>query len=229
MRLLAIDTARAEGSVALLRDGSTIAVASLGVRRGFSEVIFGAIADLLARHAVSLDSLDGFAAASGPGSFTGIRVGLSAAKALAEAHGRPLVGVSNLRALCGTVGSDDERPRAAVLDARRGEVFAGIYDPNDKALLPEAAGPWERLAPQLRAFRPLLVANEPHILEVGGPAAAGASWPHLIGPATLAGAVARIAVREIAAGRGSLPESVDANYIRRPSATPPSQGPASER
>ena len=229
MRLLAIDTARAEGSVALLRDGDGIEVASLGVGPGFSEVVFGAIADLLARHAIPLGSLDGFAAASGPGSFTGIRVGLSAAKALADAHRKPLVGVSNLRALCSTVGSDEARPRGAVLDARRGELFAGVYDRDNKPMLPEAAGPWESLAPQLRIFSPLLVANEPHIFEEDGPAAAGADWPRRIGPTALAGAVARIAAREIAAGRGSRPEFVDANYIRRPSAKPPYQGQAANR
>ncbi len=229
MKLLAIDTARGEGSVALLRDGAAIEVVSLGAGPGFSDVVFEAITELLARHAVGLDSLDGFAAASGPGSFTGIRVGLSAAKALAEAHAKPLVGVSNLRALCSTIDSGEPRPRAAVLDARRGELFAGVYDRDTNPMLPEAAGPWESLASELRVFSPVLVANEPHIFEADGPAAAGASWPRRIGPATLASAVARIAAREIAAGRGSLPESVDANYIQRPSARPPGQGQAAKR
>ncbi len=92
---------------------------------GFAHVLFGEIERLLARHGLGIEQVDAFASASGPGSFTGVRVGLTAVKGLAEATGRKVVAVSNLEALA-WFGS---RPlRAAVLDARRGEVYGGVYD-----------------------------------------------------------------------------------------------------
>src|SRR2546428_315180 len=74
---------------------------------------------------MAIQDVDGFAGASGPGSFTGVRVGLTAVKGLAEATGRQVVGVSNLKALAwfGT------RPlRAAVIDARRGVIYGAVYN-----------------------------------------------------------------------------------------------------
>lgn len=219
MNLLAIDTARSEGGVALMRDGAVAGVASLGSAPGYGEVLFGAIESLLADHGVSLRDMDGFAAATGPGSFTGIRVGLVAAKALAEAHDRPLVGVSSLRALARS--PDWAGPRASLLDARRGEVFAGFYDTAGRPLMPETVGSWEMLAPRIRDFGMLLVANEPSLFEDGGAVSAGTGWRRHLGPAILATQVALSAAPEIEAGRGSVPEQVEANYIRRPSAVPP--------
>jgi tRNA threonylcarbamoyladenosine biosynthesis protein TsaB len=219
MNLLAIDTARSEGGVALLRHGSLAGFASLGAGPGFGEVLFGAIERLLADHAVELDDLDGFAAATGPGWFTGIRVGLVAAKAMAEVHDKPLVGVSSLRALASSAAA--AAPRASLLDARRGEVFAGFYDHAARPLLPEAIGRWEDLAPRIGDLGLLLVANEPSLFEAGGPVAAGSCLPRRMGPAVLAREIALLAARDIEAGQGSLPEAVEANYIRRPGAVPP--------
>ncbi len=228
MNVLAIDTARSEGGVALMRDGALSGVASLGSAPGYGEVLFGAIERLLADHGVALDDMDGFAASNGPGSFTGIRVGLVAAKALAEAQRKPLVGVSSLRALARSAPADSPL-RASLLDARRGEVFAGFYDPAGRPLLPETVGRWEDLAPRIHDLGLLLVANEPSLFEAGGPVAEGSGLPRHMGPAVLAGQVALLAAREIEAGRGSLPETVEANYIRRPGAVPPGVSQAARR
>lgn len=227
MNLLAIDTARSEGGVALLRHGAVAGVASLGSAPGYGEVLFGAIELLLDDHGVGLADMDGFAAATGPGSFTGIRVGLAAAKALAEAHDKPLVGVSSLRALARSAPGND--PRASLLDARRGEVFAGFFDHAAQPMLPEAIGRWEELAPRIRDLGMLLVANEPSLFEVGGAAAAAADWPRRLGPPDLAREVALLAAVEVEVGRGSLPEAVEANYIRRPGAVPPKYSQAARR
>lgn len=220
MNLLAVDTARAEGSVALMLKGEVAEVLSLGAGPGFGEALFGAIEALLARHGVRLAELDGFAAAAGPGSFTGIRIGLSAAKALAEAHGKPLVGVSNLRAVASAAPDAPGSAWAPLLDARRGELFAAVYGGNAEVLLPETAGSWASLAGRLREFSPELVTSEPSIFDEGGSAAAGTGWTRRIVPSALAGSVANLAAREFAAGNGGPPETVDANYIRRPDATP---------
>ncbi len=220
MNVLAINTARGEGDVALLRRGSIVGDLSLGRAPGFDRVLFGAIDKLLASHNLGLAEIDGFAAATGPGSFTGIRIGLSAAKALSEAHGRPLVGVSSLRAVAyAATGARPEAIRVPVLDARRGELFAGFYDSSAMPVAPETVGDWASLAPQIRKFDAELVSNEPNIFDPGGPAAAARG--HLLAPGAVAGAIALIGAGEIASGGGGLPESVEANYIRRPSASPP--------
>ena len=219
MTVLAIDTARSEGGLALIRNGAVAGTASLGKAPGFSESLFGIVADLLAGRGLTLGDMDGFAAATGPGSFTGIRVGLVAAKALAEVHGRPLVGVSSLRALASAATGGSAR--LAVLDARRGAVFAGFYDRHSDPLAPETIGVHSDLAPRVTEMDALVVANEPGLFEPEGALAAGAEWARHMGPADLAGEVGLIAAGEIESGRGRLPETVEANYIRRPGAVPP--------
>ena len=79
----------------------------------------------MSSHGLHLRDIDCYAAAAGPGSFTGIRIGLAVVKSLAEAHGKRVVPVSNLAALA-WAGSG--RYRAPILDARRGEVYAAVYD-----------------------------------------------------------------------------------------------------
>ncbi len=220
MNLLAIDTARAEGSLALLRSGSRTDTEPLGEGPRYGEVLFGAIERLLSGCSLRLRDLDAFAVATGPGSFTGIRVGLGAAKALAEVNGRPLVGVSSLRALASS--RPGRSPRAALLDARRGELFAGCYGEDLVPLAPEMLGKWEDLSPFMEGLDAVLVANEPQIFEASGPAAAAAGWPREPGPRSLAVPVAMVARIDIEAGLGRSPEAVEANYIRRASAKLPS-------
>ena len=227
MNLLAIDTARQEGGVALLLDGCVAGCVSLGTAPGFGEVLFGAIERLLSGRAVALGDLDGFAAATGPGSFTGIRVGLVAAKALAEANSKPLVGVSSLRALASCALSGG--PRVALLDARRGEVFSGCFDQDLRPVRPEAVGKWDELWREVQELDPLLVANEASLFESDGPVVAGAGLPRHMAPASLAAEIGLLAARDVQAGRGQLPEAVEANYIRRPSAVPPGAVQAARR
>ena len=227
MNLLAIDTARGEGGVALLRGGDRIDALSLGAGPGYGEVLFGAIERALAAASLSLGELDGFAVATGPGSFTGIRVGIGAAKALAEVNGKPLVGVSNLRALARSVQSP--QPVVALLDARRGDVFAACYGDGADPLVPETVGRWEDLAPRLNGYEGAVIANEPELFEAGGPAAGIPPSARTIGPASLARVVALLAAGDLRDGRGGVPELVEANYIRRPDARPPAYEPASRR
>ena len=228
MNLLAINTARGEGDVALLCGGDVVGELSLGRAPGFDRVLFGTIDELLASRGLALSEIDGFAAATGPGSFTGIRIGLSAAKALSEAHGCPLVGVSSLRAVArAATRARPDAIRVAVLDARRGELFAGFYDRNAQPVAAEMVGGWSSLEPRIRELDAELVTNEPQIFEPAGPA--GGAGPHLVAPPAVAGAIALIAAGEIASGGSALPESVEANYIRRPSASPPKWTQAAKR
>lgn len=202
---------------------------SLGAGPGFDRVLVQAIEGLLAEQGVEWSDLDGFAAASGPGSFTGIRVGLSLAKALAEVCGRPVVGVSSLRALAIAGPEPSDRPRIPLFDARRGALFVGFYDADGNLLADEAMGDWDSLVERIDACEGELVTNEPWIFEEGGPAAQAAGRTRFLAPATLAAKIALLGMQELRAGRGSPPEAVEANYIQRPSARPPRHHQAAKR
>ena len=98
-RLLAIDTTSEYGSLALAEGGRLVEEVALRSAEGFAHTLFGEIENLLRRHNLQFGDLDAFAAAAGPGAFTGVRVGLTAAKGLAEATAQKVVAVSNLQAL----------------------------------------------------------------------------------------------------------------------------------
>jgi tRNA threonylcarbamoyladenosine biosynthesis protein TsaB len=125
VKILALDTTSEFGSLALIRGNEVVAERLLRSPEGFSQVLFEQIHDLLAQAGWRLGDIDAFAAAAGPGSFTGVRVGLAAVKGLAESLGKSAAGVSNLEAVAwfGTAPL-----RAAVLDARRGQIYGGLYD-----------------------------------------------------------------------------------------------------
>jgi tRNA threonylcarbamoyladenosine biosynthesis protein TsaB len=137
--LLAIESATEVASVALARDGATLAVRRTGPGRPASEALLPAVLDLLAEAGAGLDAVDAFAVSVGPGSFTGLRVGVSTVKGLAFGGDRPVVAVPTLAALA-LRAARPEACVAALLDARRGEVYAALHagDAREPALL--AAG-----------------------------------------------------------------------------------------
>jgi tRNA threonylcarbamoyladenosine biosynthesis protein TsaB len=187
--ILAIDTTSELGSIAITDDERVIEETLLQSGDGFSHVLFGEIENLLARNNLKLADIEGFASASGPGTFTGVRIGLTAAKGLAEATSRKVVAVSNLRAMA-YFGTGELR--AAVIDARRGEIYGAVYN---AALEPVR----EEVVMKNDAW----LASLPEGCEL------------LSFPRALAGAVGVIAAREFSAGRGVDPAGVDANYVRR--------------
>jgi len=130
MKLLALDCAGLGCSVALWRDGSIAAEQVREMVRGHAEALMPMIDEVMVAADERLDTLDRLAVTVGPGSFTGIRVGLAAARGLALAIGCPVIGVGTLEALA--EGTDPaERVNhtvLAVLDARRGEVYAQAFD-----------------------------------------------------------------------------------------------------
>jgi tRNA threonylcarbamoyladenosine biosynthesis protein TsaB len=101
----------------------------------------------LAQAGIGWGDVDRIAVGVGPGGFTGLRIGVATARALAQGHGLPLVPVGSLEALA----AGGEGTVAAVLDARRGEVFAGVYESGDEVLAPAALAP-EALAERLRSL-----------------------------------------------------------------------------
>jgi tRNA threonylcarbamoyladenosine biosynthesis protein TsaB len=202
--ILAVDTTREYGSLALARGSELIGVMGLHSVTGFSTTLFGHMQELLAGHGVTLREIDCFAAASGPGSFTGVRVGLSAVKGLAEALGKPAVAVSNLEAVA-RFGSG--WLRAPLLDARRGDVYGGLYDDAGRPVAGE-------LVAKLDVWRGTLPEGVTYI----SPDDFAAALPHVPfvrAPQALAGVVAQIAAERYARGEALDPVALDANYVRR--------------
>ena len=204
MNVLALDTTSEFGSLALRSNGEAVAEISIHSPQGFAHLIFPAIGDLLKGAGIPLEKIDLFAAASGPGSFTGVRVGLSAIKGLAEAGGKPAVSVSNLEALA----SFGNLPlRAVVVDARRGEVYAAVYNSSLHAVFPETVLPLSVWLDSLR--EPLYQFLSPTPLALDG--TRFAAMPFLRTPQNIAAAIAACAER----GIGCDPAALDANYVRR--------------
>ena len=129
MRLLLIDTCGEVGSVAL-SEGETIAASETLPERGSSSALLPAITRLLQAKGWALSKLDGIGVVAGPGSFTGVRVGLAAAKGLCEAASLPLAAVSRLAVLAEAAALVDGY---AVLDAGRGEYYVRIVRPGEEA------------------------------------------------------------------------------------------------
>ena len=126
MKILSLDTSEVRGSVALLRDGEPIAVQRHESSADYSEWLLPSVDAVLRQSVVRMEELDALAASTGPGSFTGLRVGLTTVKAWAEVYGKPVVGVSRLEALARS-GDGDGELVASCYDAQRGQIFAALY------------------------------------------------------------------------------------------------------
>jgi len=129
MLVLALDTTTRIGSCALARDSVVIHETGSDPNRSHAEHLPGDLHTLLTSAQVSLDVVDVFAVAVGPGSFTGLRVGIATMQGLAFAMNRPLVGVSGLQALALIAArAEPDTPAATWVDAWRGEIYAAVYE-----------------------------------------------------------------------------------------------------
>ena len=126
MRLLAVETSTLTGAVALLDGGAVVAESRVSVAITHGERLVSAIDGVLRAARRELADVDVFAVAIGPGSFTGLRIGLSTIKGLAFATGKPAVGVPTLDALASRLPYC-AYPICAILDARKNEVYTGLY------------------------------------------------------------------------------------------------------
>jgi tRNA threonylcarbamoyladenosine biosynthesis protein TsaB len=210
--ILSLDTTHEFGSIAWLEGGEVLEEALLHSTDGFGHVLFDHLERLLERRGRKVDEIACFAAASGPGSFTGVRVGLACVKGLAEALGRKVVTVSNLEALS-CFGSAPRR--AVVLDARRGEIYGALYGPAEEVIsepvvtrfpawletLP--AGEIEFVSTDFAPFLPALQATRFENSKI------------TTAPRALAAAVGRIAHRRFLASLARDPAEIDADYVRR--------------
>jgi tRNA threonylcarbamoyladenosine biosynthesis protein TsaB len=219
MLLLAIDTSGKHGSIALARAGERSAdggendievIESTPLAGGtFSAQLVPQISALLSSHGFTKHDIGAFAVASGPGSFTGLRIGLAAVKALAEVLEKPIAPVSLLE-LC-VFESGGQGKVMAALDAGRGDVYVGEYTIPSQS----AQSPRQHL---LTALEFLSQAKGWAVVTPDAALAAAASVSGLqvsILPPISAAAVARLGWRKIQSGETVPPDQLEANYIRR--------------
>jgi tRNA threonylcarbamoyladenosine biosynthesis protein TsaB len=211
MLILAVDTSGKHGSIALARCGPGDACQVIEVvplaGGTFSAQLVPQIAELLKKHGFSKHDLDGFAAASGPGSFTGLRVGLAAIKALAEALGKPIAAVSLLEAVA--VASAEEGKVYAALDAGRGELYVGEYEHGKITDFGEKLLTREEFLALCRGR--VVVTPDLPIAEAAQQA--GADVKVVERPRS--DSVARLGWKRLQSGQTVAPEDLEANYIRR--------------
>ncbi len=204
MRLLLIDTCGSEGSIALAEGGGPKVVASERLPgRSASERLLPVVREAMQAAGWGLGDLAAIGVVNGPGSFTGVRVGLSAAKGLSEAAGVPLVAVSRLALLAASVSVLAGESRVcAVLDAGRGEYYCGVYEGG--RMVSEALVAGAEVADVAEGA--VLVACEARVEEVLG--------ARLVSEPGAVEALPLVAAR-VTSGEFDDAAAVDANYLRR--------------
>ena len=224
MITLGIDTCEARGSVAVRKDGVLVSVQRHESAEDYSSWLLPAVDRSLAAAGVKLPDLQLLAVASGPGSFTGVRVGLTAVKAWAELLEIKVVGVSRLEVMARQV-SDSSGFVAASFDAHRGQVFGGLYRRESKlgwnlieeemAIAPDEFVKWVGQHASGAGVRWItldteLIADAPIWKE------RAASGDTLIRCADgLAAGVAELGEEKARMGKFTDPLVLDANYVRR--------------
>jgi tRNA threonylcarbamoyladenosine biosynthesis protein TsaB len=231
MMILALDTSSRIGSIAVLQDRQVLGEISSRDETPYSMRLFRDLALLQSRAQFRMDEIDVFAVGAGPGSFTGLRVGLTAVKAWAEVHGKPIAAVSGLAAIAAQAKANGGQPQAGMemlapyLDARRGQVFGATYRRvagsstavelvGEEAIL-TAEEFLSLVKGNLGAAHSLLVSPTPDVLP--------RALVDLILPgarieevsAILAPAIGRLAFDQARCGELVDPLGLDANYIRR--------------
>lgn len=221
MRTLAIDSSSMTGSVALLDDEVLIGEYLLSLKRTHSERLLPALDGMLGQAGMSVRDVDLLAVTLGPGSYTGLRIGLGTAKGLAFALDKPIVGVSTLEALAEGAGPWPGVV-AAIVDARHGNVFAAAYAaPAAGGLLrpvrEERYGPLSRFASEMAAAaRPTLLVGDAvqRYAEDLGSLFPGASMASPLFAQVRAAHVGQIARRRFLLGQLDDPATLLPRYLR---------------
>jgi tRNA threonylcarbamoyl adenosine modification protein YeaZ len=218
MRVLAIDTALEACSAAVLdtERGEITAHESLPMVRGHAEALIPLIARVMDKALIGFATLDRIAVTTGPGSFTGLRVGISAARGIALAAGKPAVGLSTLAAYAAPlIAADDTLPVVVAIDARHDHVYLQVFGPGGRTIVAP------RLAPLREALRvsatgaPRLVGTAARIIAAAWPAGERAPSQVETRGAPDIDWVARLGAA--AADTGALPKPL---YLRAPDAQP---------
>lgn len=220
---LSIDTCDSRGSVAIRRDGAAVIGYRHESTEEYSSWLLPTVDSALKRVSLTFTDINLIAVATGPGSFTGVRVSLTSAKAWGEVYKIPLVGVSRLEAIAGTA-SGRAPWTAAFFDAHRGQIFAALYRSANQqfelvesdavsapldflrtviARVGDAAVSWISLDPQLLTALPEWDSRSIRNEQIE------------LCPPNLATAIGEIAEERMRQGRTTDALHLDANYVRR--------------
>ncbi|HLK53209.1 MAG TPA: tRNA (adenosine(37)-N6)-threonylcarbamoyltransferase complex dimerization subunit type 1 TsaB [Candidatus Angelobacter sp.] len=222
MLILSIDTSGQSGGITLAEAdaGGFRVIESAAIDGGtFSAQLIPTLAVLLKKHGYSAADIGGFAAASGPGSFTGLRVGLSAIKGLAETLHKPIATVTLLEAMATLV--DQQGTIAAAMDAGRKEVFLGVFEQSGQEAARVLLTQREELLTQENFLGALasLAVEEPVWLVTSDAALAelAAQTSCAVNVVARPGSevIARIGAGKLLSGETVSVEALDANYLRR--------------
>jgi tRNA threonylcarbamoyladenosine biosynthesis protein TsaB len=157
VRILAVDTTTPSGSVALVEDDRLLGEVGIESPATHSARLLLSVDLLLKSQGLTIGDMDGFAVSPGPGSFTGLRIGLSTIKAFAFATGKPVAAVSSLEALAWKHRGEKAVLVGPMFDAKKGELYAALFEAGPEALLPVvpegayAPEDYMRLVPKRRA------------------------------------------------------------------------------
>jgi tRNA threonylcarbamoyladenosine biosynthesis protein TsaB len=219
MLILAVDTTTPSGSVALLEEETLLGEACVESAATHSARLLRSIDFLLGAHGRDVKAVDAFAVAAGPGSFTGIRIGVGAVKALAFASARPVAPVSTLTALAAKLVGGAEDLICPLLDAKKEEIYAALYEARDGGLaeiVPQGAYAPDAFFARLPAGRSIafigggLDAYRDMLLARVGD---GARFPRR--SSFVAAEVARLGAALIREGRGVDAAALEPIYYRR--------------
>jgi len=219
MLILAIDTALDACAAAVLDTdaGKLIAQESQAMKRGHAEALMPLIARVMKASGIPFAALDRIAVTTGPGSFTGLRVGLSAARGIALAAAKPAVGLTTLTAFAAPfVGENSPHPVLSAIDARHDHVYFQLVSGDGGSLVKPKVAPIEEVLAASRFGAPHLVGNAAGILADRWPADAPAPIKVDVQPAPDINWVAWV-------GAAVNPETAPAKpyYLRAPDAKPP--------
>jgi tRNA threonylcarbamoyladenosine biosynthesis protein TsaB len=232
MRVLALDTTTRDGSVALVDDDVVVDEWRGDTSRTHAERLPAELAAVLTAHALAWNDVNLFAVASGPGSFTGLRIGIATMQGLALTTGRRLVAVSALEALAqrGSQHATAGALVAAWMDAHRREVFAALYRVADAPIfsperLVEIEGPTVG-DPAATLVRWVETIGHAPVIFVGDGAdlyretiqGSSPSQRQILAPPLLAGGIGRMAAVRARRGEAVHPAAVHPLYVRRPDA-----------
>jgi len=224
--ILSLDTTTPKPSCAVARDGVVINEEPIDASRQLALQLPGALRDILDLSAVALEEIDGFAVATGPGSFTGLRIGIATMQGLAFGRGKPLIGVSGLTALRAVASPAFLGSRIATwVDAWRGDVYAALFEDGREigepvvakpsALLDDLArregAPYTLMANDItfigdgaETYRDLIVSRLAHAARLADPTVP-----------LLAAVIAMLATIEYKNGHRPPPHAIRPMYVRR--------------
>jgi tRNA threonylcarbamoyladenosine biosynthesis protein TsaB len=221
MYILGIETATKTGGVAIVSEAGVLAEYTLNIEVTHSERLMSTVDRVLKDTGFTLANVDGFGVSIGPGSFTGLRIGLATIKGLAFATGKPVAAVPTLKALAWNIPFS-RYPVCPLLDARKSEVYAALFrhDGSDyDQEMPETVISLAEMAGTMN--RDILFTGEGARLfagEIEKIFGDRAHFASLSSTAPSAASVAEIALMMLKAGQQTMPDALVPMYIRRPEA-----------